>query len=103
MVLLPASASVATAVIPTVVPAAAFSATVLVPELASVTEPMSNSSTSPIAIVKVCVATEPSEEAACTVIVLLKPVVSALIAAAVVTTPVVASIWNSPPALSVSE
>ena len=50
-----ASASLAEAVIPTVVPFTAFSLTALAVASESVTAPTSNSSTSLIAIVNVCV------------------------------------------------
>ena len=53
MVLLVESASLADAVIPTKVPTVAFSFTLLLVALVSVTEPTSNSSTSLIAIEKI--------------------------------------------------
>ena len=53
MVLVVASASLAAAVMPTAVPLAAFSSTVLAAPLESLTAPTLNSSTSPRAIVKV--------------------------------------------------
>ena len=71
--------------------------------LASTGVETSKSSTSLMAIAKVCAAVEPSAEVAVTSMLTLAPAVSRSIAAAVVTTPVLASIWNRPPGLLVSE
>ena len=54
-----------------------------------------------MAMVKFCVAVEPSLEVACTVIERVEPTISRLIAAAVVTTPLFVSIANSPSGLLV--
>src|SRR4029450_5989617 len=60
MPLLVASASLASAVTPTTVPLAAFSATLLAAALLSLTAPTSNSSTSVTLMVKFCGGGEPA-------------------------------------------
>ena len=100
---MPASASVAKAVMPTTVPLAAFSATVLAAALVSVGVLTANSSTSVTVMVKVWVLNEPSATVAWTVMVWLAAVSeSSSVPSATVTTPVVASMAKRPPALSVS-
>ena len=84
---------------PTVVPLAAFSLTALAAALLSVTAPVSNSSTSLIAIEKTWSVKEPSAEVARTVMLRLAPSASRSMAPATVTTPVLASIANRPPSL----
>ena len=100
IVLVVASASAAKACTPTTVPLAAFSATELEVALESVTAPTSNSSRSLMPIAKTVSAVEPSAEVALTVILREAPRVSRLMAAAVVTTPVLVSIAKLPPSLS---
>ena len=99
-VLLVASESDDEALIPTVVPLAAFSSTALVVASVSTGAVVSNSSRSLILIVKTVSAVEPSLEVARIVIFREAPSVSRLIAAAVVTTPVLASIAKFPLSLS---
>ena len=96
------SASVALAVIPTIVPLTAFSAIVLVAALVSVGVVTSNSSTSVTAIVKVWVLVEVSELVAVTVME-WEAAVSKLskVPSSTVTTPVLGSIAKRPPELSV--
>ena len=96
-----ASRSKALAVMPTVVPMATFSSTLLLVLSVSVGAVTSNSSRSLMAMVKVCVAVEPSLEVACTVIERVAPTISRLIAAAAVTTPVFVSMANRPSGLLV--
>ena len=97
-----ASASLAEAVTPTSVPLAAFSFTALAEPLLSVGAVTSNSSTSPMVIVKVRVVVLVSVLVARTVMAYV-PAASRSIPLATVTTPVVAWIANRPPALSSSE
>ena len=92
--------SLALAVIPTVVPFAAFSLIALAVAFASVTAPVSNSSTSLILIVKTVSAVEPSADVARTVMFRMALSVSRFNAAAVVTIPVLASIAKLPLSLS---
>ena len=94
-----ASASLAEAVIPTSVPIAAFSATLLAAALVSLIAPTSNSSTSVRLIVKPCVLKLPSAEVARTMMPWLAAA-SRSSAPATVTTPLPALIANRPPALS---
>ena len=94
------SASVAKAVMPTAVPMAAFSATVLPDASASETAEMAVSLTSLTSMVKLCVLVEPSVDVAVTSMVWLVAV-SASRLPATVTMPVFASMANRPPALSV--
>ena len=101
IVLLVASRSKASAVIPTVVPTITFSVTSSVAPSTSVGTVTSNSSTSLIVMLNDWLATDPSLLAAWTVIERVAPCVSRSIAAAVVTTPVLASIVNSPSGLLV--
>ena len=97
MVLVVASASLAEAVIPTSVPTAAFSATLLAAALASLIAPTSNSSTSVRLTVKACVLKLPSAEVARTTMPWLAAA-SRSSAPATVTTPLLASIAKRPPA-----
>ena len=69
MMVAPRSRSVAAAVMPTAVPAAEFSTTVLAAELESLMEERSLSLTPVTAMVKDWVCVEPSEETALTVMV----------------------------------
>ena len=101
IVLVVASASLAAAVRPTLVPTNAFSSTALAAASVSVTAPMSNSSTSLMLMVKTWSVKEPSAEVARTVILRLAPSASRSIAPATVTTPVLAWMANRPPSLSV--
>ena len=96
-----ASASLASASMPTELPAVRFSATELAAASMSLIAEMSNSSESTTAIVKSLVVVEPSVEVARTVIV-CDVAVSASRSCVVVTTPVVSSIVNRPPASSSS-
>jgi hypothetical protein len=77
----------------------AFSLTLLLVALVSVTEPTSNSSTSLMAMEKVWSVNEPSAEVARTVMEREAPSASRSMAAATVTTPVVLSMANRPPSL----
>ena len=90
-----ASASLALAVMPTSVPTAAFSATVLALALLSVGALTSNSSTSLTLITKLPIALDPSTEVARTNTVRVAPA-SRSSAPATLTTPVLASTTNSP-------
>ena len=97
-----ASASLARPVMPTAVPTAAFSATVLAAALVSVTAPMSNSSTSLTLIVNTCVGERAVGRSGADRDVVRCAVRFAIDALpATVTTPVLASMANRPPALSV--
>ena len=97
-----ASASLADAVTPTVVPTMAFSSTALAVASVSVTAPTSNSSTSPIAIVNTRVVVEVSVEVARTVMSYV-PAASRSIPPATVTVPVFVSMVKRPPASSSRE
>ncbi len=101
IVLLVASRSNASAVMPTVVPTMTFSVTSSVAPSTSVGTVTSNSSTSLIVMLNDWLATDPSLLAASTVIARVAPWVSRSIDAAVVTTPVLASIVNRPSGLLV--
>ena len=101
IVLLVASRSKASAVMPTVVPTTTFSVTSSVAASESVGTLTSNSSTSLIVMLNDWLATDPSLLAASTVIERVAPCVSRSIAAAVVTTPVLVSMVNSPSGLLV--
>ena len=103
MALVVASASLAAAVTPTTAPTVAFSLTLLLVALVSLTEPTSNSSTSLIAMEKTWSVCEPSLEVALTVMEREAPSASRSIAAATVTTPVLLSMAKRPPSLSNSE
>ncbi|MNS51026.1 hypothetical protein D3C72_836900 [compost metagenome] len=94
-----ASASLAKAVMPTREPMAMFSSTALAAALVSVGVVTSNSSTSLMAMVKVCAWLEPSALVAVTSIFTLAPRASRSMAAATVTTPVAGSMANRPPGL----
>ena len=82
------------------VPLDEFSAIVSEAPLVSVTALVLNSSRSLIAMVKTVSAVEPSAEVARTVMLRMAPSVSRFSNAAVVTTPVPASIAKLPPSLS---
>ncbi len=96
-----ASASVASAVTPTVVPTVAFSLTASAAALLSVTAPMSNSSTSVTFTVNACVLKLPSALVARTVMLWLVAL-SASSAPATVTIPLAPLIAKRPPASSSS-
>ena len=81
----------------------AFSSPALAVASVSVTAPTSNSSRSPIAIVKPWSVKEPSVEVARTVMFRVGPSASRSIVPATVTTPVLASMVNRPPSSSCSE
>ena len=99
-----ASASLADAVRPTVVPMLAFSTTEFTEGTESVTAPVSNSSRSFRLIVKTVSAVEPSTLVARTVMLWLDAASrSSSVPSATVTTPVVLLMVNRPPASSNSE
>ena len=94
-----ASGSVALAVIPTTVPIAAFSVTASAATLPSTGAVTSNSSTSPMAMLKLWLELEPSALVARTVMSVVAPTTSRSIVDATVTTPLTASIAYRPPGL----
>ena len=98
-----ASASLPAAVIPTTVPTVAFSSTLLLVALVSVTDPTLNSSTSLTAMEKTWSVCDPSLEVARTVMEREAPSASRSMAPATATTPVVLSIAKRPTSLSNSE
>ena len=94
-----ASGSTALAVIPTTVPIAAFSSTVLAAPSPSLTGPTGLSFTSATAMVNTVSATEPSALVALTVMLVVAPTTSRSMADATVTTPVAASMAKRLPGL----